>query len=340
MATLEEIGKLLNQTLDEKLGLGEGRNVNLFRMERQLNNLHVLSPEAVARDRARSVVGMGSRAQAEAVRKGAVATWTFIKSEEKAMAVSCAHCAFPFDVQGRAHDLEFVEIPQELIGHVVSVGHLPVHLTSNRVRTSDDIAYLLLRSFPGNINRDAVPLWDIPGEEAFSSYPNVAGLALSGAVRGNTCTYRGEGASARFVEETGEEGNSGALMQCVASDGLDPVIIGVYVGTARRRSGLRVRGEICLLRDLNEFAECPPKPSPPLRFRMKDKGEKDKDKHYHEYVAVGDEPFTFRKSASGKKIFGFFIPKTDGGSVAAAASSSSSVTAATTTMQPSPPHKK
>jgi hypothetical protein len=56
------------QSLEAKLGLGDGQSVNLPKMERQLNDLISVVPGAALRGLTKNVVGMGTPAEDAAVR--------------------------------------------------------------------------------------------------------------------------------------------------------------------------------------------------------------------------------------------------------------------------------
>jgi hypothetical protein len=55
-----EIGKVIAQVFDEKLKIGKNQSVDLPKMERQVNNLYSVVPDAALRTSRPTVVGKGT----------------------------------------------------------------------------------------------------------------------------------------------------------------------------------------------------------------------------------------------------------------------------------------
>ena len=103
MASVEEISNLLDSKLGSKLGIEEGETfasklddvfarklgmgkdvtVDLPKMERRLDAIAAVSPDAALEEQRPNVVGYGTIHEKRAMADGALATWTFFKSGDK-----------------------------------------------------------------------------------------------------------------------------------------------------------------------------------------------------------------------------------------------------------------
>merc|ERR1711959_879346 len=90
------------------------------------------------------------------------------------------------------------------------------------------------------------------GPSTPSSQCKVGGLNLTGSVRGHGCVAEGS-SIIKFVEDSGEPGNSGTLMYEISPhNGKKTEIIGVYLGTSRVGTGFKLRGRIRRLPNLKD----------------------------------------------------------------------------------------
>jgi hypothetical protein len=138
-----------------------------------------------------------------------------------------------------------------------SLDHRATYLEALPPRRADheDVVVIFLKSFPPGVDPDIVPEWRIPSNDPPLRGAMIGGLSLSSSVGGSGCEYTGGAGTYTFVKDSGEPGNSGALMYnlCPPAGG-DPSIIGVYLGfhhiIAPR---MKERGRICPLPLLSKF---------------------------------------------------------------------------------------
>jgi hypothetical protein len=302
----------LDAKFDVKLGIGDGNSVNLPNMERELHDLFSTSPDAFLGSVASNVVGMGTPQQDAAVRAGGMSTWTCIKCGETKMAIGAAHCGLRYKLgsQGEGPPLEFVEIPEELAGIVDGVLLLPRHRFGCRPDHDDeDVVVLLLESFPEGVVPAHVVEWRAFDDTSHESLrkAQIGGKTLSGSVRGTGCAgcaIAGKRTSLLFVEDSGEAGNSGALMYNInPQSGRIPFVIGVYLGICRGLGrDLKKRGRICPLPKLENFrlhriAE------PLSAFQLKSLYGK-----WRSYKCT-DKTSLFKEKLTGREVFGVFTKR-------------------------------
>jgi hypothetical protein len=134
----------------------------------------------------------------------------------------------------------------------------------------------------------------------------IGGKTLSGSVRGTGCTNAVRGTSLLFVEDSGEAGNSGALMYSINPQlGRIPFVIGVYLGTRKGLSlDLKMRGRICPLPKLENFRlHQTAEPSFTSVFQLRTQYGKWKSYECTNMTSVFKDPLT------GKKLFGVFMKR-------------------------------
>lgn len=237
------------------------------------------------------------------------------------MAVGAAHCAFIFKLlpgdDNRLARFEFVEIPEELCGRVTRVGILQGYYSNPS--ENYDLAVLELESLPDRIDPLIVPEWvAFKSGRAPSWQCKVGGLNLTGSVHGRSCVV-GTDPVFKFVEDSGEAGNSGTLMYIVSPhDGENTEIIGVYLGTARVKMGqrflrhseadLKARGRILRLPQLTDsvfhWSEVEEPLQPGNTFQLYRMGVRS-----HITVEAGSRPSYFSKKPDNTPMFGVFICK-------------------------------
>ena len=319
---VDKTNQIVRQAFEDKLNIQEGDSVDLPKLERKVGSLWAANPIAVLQHLHQNVVGRGSKIEEyEAVANGGLSTWTYIKHENRKMAVGAAHCALPFKLlpgrDKRCEGFEFVEIPEELCGRVTRVG---IHQGYHSTRNEDcDLAVVELESFPDRIDPLIVPEWVAFDSVRPPSWQcKVGGLNLTGSVHGHSCVV-GAGPVFKFVEESGEAGNSGTLMYIVSPhDGENTEIIGVYLGTARVKMGqrwphhgeadLKAQGRILRLPQLTDsvfhWSEVQEPLQPGNTFQLRGI-----DSHTHMTIETGSRPSYFSKKPDNTTMFGVFIRK-------------------------------
>jgi hypothetical protein len=242
-----------------------------------------------------------------------LATWTYIQAGARKMAVGAAHCGQALKlIQSlvESERLEFVEIPEELIGRVLGLGDLPrIHFGDAPRADDEDVVVLFLESFPSKIDSNIVPEWKpLAAGTPLSALrgAKIGGWALFGSVRGTKCASIGmEGPSFVFVEESGEAGNSGALMYNIDPQvGSDPVVIGIYLGVKYPMLDKKHRGRICPLPELTSLQfhpvrEVPANPDRTLQITFKERDTKS-------YLQTSKKS-VFRSEEGDEKLYGVFV---------------------------------
>lgn len=157
-----------------------------------------------------------------------------MKDGDCKMAIGAAHCVLSRKInildqamRVRLGSTEFVEIPPQLKNHVTHVGFCGNYMA---VRSdAKDIAILILDKFPDGVVEEKAVKWkDFDSSPPPSVHAKVGGLSLTGTVRGHGCCV---GRTIRFVEDSGEGGQSGTLMFNISPpDKEEPYILGVYWG--------------------------------------------------------------------------------------------------------------
>ena len=300
----------------EKLSIGEGETVDLPKLAIQVEHLAAVNTEATLREISPAVVGRGgTKHLGSAIIEGAMSTWTMMKVGGQKIAIGAGHCALPYnllDTNGKPDpNTEFVVIPPELSGLVISICLLPGYMEKRG--GDDDIALLLLNDFPEGVDPTQVAAY--PDDDAIArdllrgTETNVGGTSLVGNVVGKCIAT--PGSLFIFVEDFGEVGMSGTLMYDTSPvPGNEPKILGVYLGTHKRGRDMKFRGRIRRLPPRDSFV-------PHSTFAWPQEAEnirlKDDRGKCHTFVQSRQRGSNYcyeqKRHGTRRSLWGFFVEK-------------------------------
>ena len=251
--TKVELQRLLSEALKaQKEAILEAQTKALKAQKRDL--LSLLYPPGLVSSRLPTVVPDHPAAHLH----GATATWTACQRKSRRTVVGAAHCGLYYRPFG---SLVPVFLPPIMLYDAKAV-RLPRGLLDNT--TAQFVCHDILEVVMGPTwSRESVMLTDNGTSLPWGMGASVVvGLSCSVAVFGKELNVIPKGPTTYvyekclfFTEDSGEPGNSGALMYALG--GASPLPIGTYFGTYANKRGLRPRGIIVPFPDKGEWEEFP-----------------------------------------------------------------------------------